>query len=458
MPEQPLGRRPAPRGDTDPRRLAWRVLRAVDAEGSYANLVLSALLRDQALAPRDAALVTELVAGTLRMRGLYDAVLAAAADRPVARLDAPVLDVLRLGTHQLLATRIPAHAAVATSVELTRAVVGHRPTGLVNAVLRAVSGHDRAAWVDRVAPPYDQDPLGHLAVACSHPRWVVEQLHAALDGDLSATEELLGADNEPAPVTLVARPGLAASHELAAPGTRSGRWSPYAVVLAGGDPGRLPAVREARAGVQDEGSQLVAIAAAAAPVGGRDTTWLDLAAGPGGKAALLAAIGAQHGARLTAVERHPHRAGLVVQAVRGLPGTAVVVADATRSPLRDGAFDRVLLDAPCTGLGALRRRPEARWRRSAAELATLTALQRGLFDAALDAVRPGGVVTYAVCSPVLAETRDVVQAVLGAREDVELLDASTVLPQVPDQHGPFVQLWPHRHGTDAMFIAQLRRR
>ena len=443
----------------DPREIAWRVLRAVDEDGAYANLALSRLLTERQLSQRDAALATELSAGTLRMRGLYDAVLAAVADRPVERLEPPVLDVLRLGAHQLLATRVPRHAAVSTSVQLTKRLIGHRATGLVNAVLRRVAGQDQAAWVRQVAPPADQDPLGHLSVALSHPRWVVEQMHAALDGDLEQTAELLAADNVAPLVSLVARPGLATPEELSGPSSRPGRWSPHAVQMVGGDPGRLPAVREGRAGVQDEGSQLVAMATVAAGIRGSDATWLDLTAGPGGKAALLAAMGTTRGARLVATELHPHRARLVAQAVRRVPGTTVLAADATRLPLVAGAFDRVLLDAPCTGLGALRRRPEARWRRTSEELGPMTELQRTLLDAALTAVRPGGIVTYATCSPVRAETREVVQRVSAERTDIETLDASVALPQLSGTlpPGPYVQLWPHRHGTDAMFIAQLRR-
>jgi 16S rRNA (cytosine967-C5)-methyltransferase len=314
--------------------------------------------------------------------------------------------------------------------------------------------------VQLVAPRVERDPLGHLSVALSHPRWVVEQMYAALDGDLEQTRELLAADNLAPRVSLVARPGLATVEELGGPTSRPGRWSPYAVGMGGGDPGGLPAVREGRAGVQDEGSQLVALAAVAAGLEGPDATWLDLTAGPGGKAALLAAIGATRGARLVATEVHPHRARLVSQAVRRVAGTTVLTADATRLPLAAGSFDRVLLDAPCTGLGALRRRPEARWRRTSAELPLLTELQHSLLDAALTAVRPGGVVTYATCSPVPAETREVVQRVSAERDDTELVDASAALPQLSGTlpPGPYVQLWPHRHGTDAMFIAQLRRR
>ncbi len=234
------------------------------------------------------------------------------------------------------------------------------------------------------------------------------------------------------------------------------------MVLDGGDPGAVPAVAEGRAGVQDEGSQLVAVALAAAPLDGPDETWLDLCAGPGGKAALLAALAGQRGARLVANERQPHRAGLVARALGGAEGVlGIVTGDGTAAPFRPGAFDRVLVDAPCTGLGALRRRPEARWRRRPDDLRDLVALQRALVASALDLVRPGGVVVYATCSPVLAETAGVVTAVLEARADVVLEDAGALLPDVPDCAGPLpgtVQLWPHRHATDAMFLALLRRR
>ncbi|MGH3360357.1 MAG: RsmB/NOP family class I SAM-dependent RNA methyltransferase, partial [Nocardioidaceae bacterium] len=207
----------------------------------------------------------------------------------------------------------------------------------------------------------------------------------------------------------------------------------------------------------DEGSQLVAIAAAAGPVDGPDAAWLDLCAGPGGKAAMLAAIGATHSASVTANEVQPHRAQLVRQALRHNENATVVTEDGRHPSWADASFDRVLVDAPCTGLGALRRRPEARWRRTADDVARLTVLQRELLDAAVTSTRPGGLVTYATCSPHLEETVGVVGAVAEGREDVEVVDAAPLLPQLGDAAGPYVQLWPHVHGTDAMFIAVLRR-
>lgn len=464
MAEQPRRRPARPRARVDPARAAaYDVLTTVREQQAYTNLVLPPLLRARGIRDRDAAFATELVSGTVRRQGLYDAVLAANVDRPLADVDPGVLDALRLGTHQLLSMRVPTHAAVGTTVDLVRAKVGHRPSGFVNAVLRKVARHDLDGWVRRVAPDPAADPAGFASVAHAHPRWVVDALAEALGDRAGELDALLAADNEAPRVTLVARPGLVTVEELVKAGGEASTQSPYAVVLPGGDPAAVPAVAEGRAGVQDEGSQLVALALAAAPVDGPDARWLDACAGPGGKAALLGALAGERGARLLASERQPHRAALVRSATAAVGNglVAVVAADGTRPAWAPGTFDRVLVDAPCTGLGALRRRPEARWRKAATDVGDLVPLQEGLLDQALDAVRPGGVVGYVTCSPVLAETAGVVSAVLDRRDDVRLEDAAPLLPGVSDAAGPLpgtVQLWPHRHGTDAMFLAVLRRR
>jgi 16S rRNA (cytosine967-C5)-methyltransferase len=433
-----------------PRLAALDVLRAVREDDAYTNLALPVALERHGLDARDAAFATELASGTIRRQGTYDAVLAACASRPLKKIDPIVLDILRLGTHQLLAMRVPAHAAISTSVDLVRSAGKTSAAGFGNAVLRKVAARDLAGWLAEVAPD--------AATRHSHPAWVVEELRRAV-GD-AELEALLAADNDPPRVTLVARPGRAERAEL--PGEPT-PYSPYGAVLAGGNPSAVPAVAEGRAGVQDEGSQLVALVLSAAEVEGPDRSWLDLCAGPGGKSALLAGLAAERGAGLLAVERQHHRSRLVASALAGADGdgvTGVLTADGTAPPLRPASFDRVLVDAPCTGLGALRRRPEARWRRRPEDLDTLVPLQRLLLAAAIELVRPGGVVVYATCSPVLAETSEVVTATLDARPDVELDDARALLPDVPDCDGPLartVQLWPHRHGTDAMFIALLRR-
>ncbi len=450
---RPQERKPRP----DKARLtAYDALKAVVERDAYANLVLPPLLRERNLSTRDAALATELVYGTLRGQGTYDAILATCVSRPLADVDPNVLTLLRLGAHQLLATRIPVHAAVSATVELARAVAGDSRGTFVNAVLRKVSTHDLDTWIAQVAPDEVADPVGYLAIAHSHPRWIVSALRDALGGKVDQLAELLVADNVRPTVTLVARPGRSELAELEAAGAVRGRFSPYAAVLPDGDPGGVLAVREGRAGVQDEGSQLVALALANAPLEGDDLNWLDLAAGPGGKAALLGAIARTRGARLLAVERQPHRAKLVRDAARST--AMVVTADGTQLPVRAGSFDRVLVDVPCSGLGSLRRRPESRWRRQPGDVPALRPLQRGLLEAALQAVRPGGIVAYVTCSPHLAETHLVVGDARRAHPEVTQVDARELLPGVPDLGaGPHVQLWPHLHGTDAMFLALLRK-
>jgi 16S rRNA (cytosine967-C5)-methyltransferase len=450
-------RRTKPRRRADPARLAaHEVLGSVRADDAYTNLLLPVVLRRHGLSGRDAAFVTELAAGTLRRQGTYDAVLAACVDRPLARVEPRVLDALRLGAHQLLSMRVPPHAAISTTVDLVHATAGRGPGGFTNAVLRKAAQHDLPGWVRRVAPDPSTDPVGFASVAHSHPRWIVEQLAAAVGQE--EVDDLLAADNVAPRVVLVARPGQAEVDEL--PGNQT-RFSPYGVVMDSGDPASVPAVAEGRAGVQDEGSQLVALALSRATVEGRDQLWLDLCAGPGGKAALLAGLASGAGARLLAAELRPHRAALVARALAGADGVlGTVAADGTHPAWPPASVDRVLVDAPCSGLGALRRRPEARWRRTAADLEDLVPLQERLLDSALDSLRPGGVVVYATCSPVLAETAGVVQTVLERRDDVELHDAASLLPEVPDAAGPLagtLQLWPHRHQTDAMFIALLGR-
>ena len=226
--------------------------------------------------------------------------------------------------------------------------------------------------------------------------------------------------------------------------------------------------------MQDAGSQVIALVlAAAAPAPGLRTLrsnlhesperWLDMCAGPGGKASLLGALAAERGAFLLAHERAPHRAALVAKAMRNLTdNTAVVAGDGTRPAWPDESFDRVLVDAPCSGLGALRRRPESRWRRQPSDVAALVPLQKVLLSNAIAATKPGGVVAYATCSPLLAETVEVVESVMADHQDVQLEDAPALAPWLSEANctsmWQALQLWPHVHGTDAMFLAVLRRR
>lgn len=474
------------------RRVAFGVVRSVHAEDAYANLVLPARIRQARLDRRDAGFATELAYGTLRGLGLYDAILTRCVDRPLEKIDPPVLDALRLGAHQLLGMRVPAHAALDATVSLVRAEIGAGASGFVNAVLRRVAERPLEEWLADVAPADGGDAA--LAVRTSHPVWIVRALRQALaahrgtrhiadrDAELAA---LLEADNAPPVVNLVALPVAGGAEALAAAlddGAEPGPLAPDSALHSGGDAGRLPGVREGVLRVQDAGSQLTARALAQAPVPaaeGRAERWLDLCAGPGGKAALLAALAAERGATLVANEVAPHRADLVRQALAAVPADAWTVRTGDGRTIADApeaapAFDRVLVDAPCTGLGALRRRPESRWRRTPADLAELTGLQAELLDAAVSVLAPGGVLAYVTCSPHVAETVVQVQDLVRRHPELELLDARTALdtvalddlrldeaepagaPEPADVVARTAQLWPHRHGTDAMFLALLR--
>ncbi|TWP34897.1 rRNA small subunit methyltransferase B [Leekyejoonella antrihumi] len=463
------------RGSDPARRVAWHVCRRVD-EGAYANLELPKVLKAEGIQGRDAAFATELTYGAIRMRGLYDPMIELAAGRPAHRIDAPILDTLRLGAHQLFGMRVPAHAAASETVGLARDVNGAGAAGLVNAVLRRLSERTREEWTEQLTAGLN--PIEALAIRHSHPAWIVRALRGALLAAGTATREsveddlqaLLEADNAAPHVSLVARPGLCTVDELVGVGASRSVLSPVGAVLPSGDPGAIRAVRETRAAVQDEGSQLVALALAGAsmPGGDRHEEWLDLCAGPGGKAALLATLAARQDAVLFANEVSNHRTQLVRKTLAAVldAGIEVMVGSGDGRDLggeEPDTYDRVLVDAPCTGLGALRRRPEARWRRTAGDVPTLATLQRDLLTSAIDTARPGGLIGYATCSPHVAETTQVVDEVLGRRADVIREDArplfrDTAGRQVTDLGaGPTVQLWPHLHGTDAMFFALLRK-
>lgn len=497
---------------TSARRVAFDVLRAVQVDDAYANLLLPTRIRRAGLTARDAAFATELTYGTIRMLGRYDAIVALASGRRIDAVESDVLDVMRLGAHQLLGTRTPIHAAVSATVELAREVGAHRATGFVNAVLRKVGARTDDEWDALITEGRGGDAL--LAARWSHPVWVVSALRDALAAERSRDEiaALLAADNAAPRVQLAALPGVATDQDIAEASQRAAApdapdvtaapetsrsadaapadpgaevdvdtevappvgddhvpdppVSPVGIRGISGDPARVPGVAAGRLRVQDEGSQLAALALSRSSEVRAGERWLDLCAGPGGKAALLAAEAARTGATLVANELVPARAGLVRKALEGFDDTVTVVQGDGRRYGRDGAgvtFDRVLLDAPCTGLGALRRRPEARWRKQPEDVPELAALQTELLDAAVRVLAPGGTLAYVTCSPHLAETRGQVDALMARHGGVlEQVDTAGVVrsiaardPQVAD--GDTVQLWPHRIGTDAMFIALFRR-
>lgn len=446
---------------TSSRTIALELLFAVEFDDAYANLLLPKLLTASRLDERDAALAQELSFGSLRWQLFYDRVIEECAKRYADEIDLKALIVLRLGVHQLLGMRTPAHAALDETVELAKQFVSRGAAGFVNGVLRRVSERTRDEWLAVVLQGLE-NPAERLAVEFSHPIWVVKALQQALalDGRESELQDLLLADNIAPLVSLVALPGLAKKSDFE--DLPVGPASPIGAQLDSGDPNNLVAFREGRIRVQDQGSQLAALALVEAKAISTGEKWLDLCAGPGGKAALLAAEAKVNSAQLTCNEIAPHRAKLVKQALDVVDRKIQVTVEDGRTYANNhqAEFDRILLDAPCTGLGALRRRPESRWRKAQADVAELSHLQEQLLQSAWDCLKPGGVLAYVTCSPHLAETNAIVDWAKKKLTGLELLDANAVLAGLnPNLHlnrnRKTAQLWPHIHQTDAMFIALL---
>ena len=453
------------RGTVQPaRQIALDILIAVRESDAYANLLLPVRLERARLSEADAGLCTELTYGTLRLRGYYDRVIELAARRPAADIDPRILDVLRLACHQLLSMRVAQHAAVDEAVSLAGTVGSNSATGFVNGVLRTITRTPADEWRERVLAA-TKTPDERLAAEYSHPEWVIRAFRQALVTEEREIEleTLLAADNVAPRVSLTALPGKSTVEELAA---YASPFSPVGATIDRGDPSRLDAVRHGTARVQDEGSQLAALALSRARPIEPGERWLDLCAGPGGKAALLAAEAALGGATLVANELIPARAQLVRNALAVFsPAPEVLELDGTAmGEAYPEAFDRILLDAPCTGLGALRRRPEARWRKQPRDVADLAELQFALLKSAVAALKPGGVLAYVTCSPHLGETRVAIQsAVRKLGDSVSLINTQEVLAAVTLEPldlpaAEHVQLWPHRHGTDAMFIQLIEKR
>ena len=427
------------------RLLVFDLLTEVNRSDGYSNLLLPQALTASKFDDRDKAFATELLYGTLRMQGRHDWILAQVSNRPWDQVDPGVIDVGRMALQQIHEMRVPDHAAVSASVDIARKRLGEAQGSFLNALLRAVLKKSLEEWL---APLADiKDPIERLSIQYSHPQWIVSAYFDLLKNEADVTAALV-ANNIPAQPTLVSWPGRSTQAELVELGGVPTQYSPYGVRLSG-SPGALPAIRERRAGVQDEGSQLVAEVFAKAAAG---TQWLDLCAGPGGKAALLSSIARTRGVTFTANEFSAPRAELVKQVVHG---DRVLVSDGREINSLGEKFDAILIDAPCTGLGALRRRPEVRWRRTLQDLRALTQLQRELIDSAIEALNPGGVLGYATCSPHLAETSIQIADIKRKHTELNQIDVGPFLPEKMEgaNRDGAMSLWTHKHGTDAMYLA-----
>lgn len=437
------------------REVAFDVAVAVERDGAYANLALPVALGRSDIDERDRGFVTELVYGSLRAQGELDAVIQEATHRDSSSLEPEVRVLLRLGVYQLLRMRVETHAAVNESVRLAKNQGLHRVAGLVNAVLRAVSAQPAEYW-ERV--------IGQSTESLhSHPSWIAAQLESALAECEGAGElkEALDSHNQAPLVTLCHLPGFSEPGEASATD-----YSPIGSSVQGGDPGRVQGVTQKFIRVQDEGSQLAALLLTrVSPLAPAERIW-DMCAGPGGKTAVLGAEACIVGASVLASEISEHRSSLVEDSTSAITdrlptAISVEVGDSRRS--RAERFSRILLDAPCSGLGALRRRPEARWVKTPGSIPALRELQEALLRNGLTSLATGGFLAYVTCSPVVEETTEVIDRVVSGDERLTLLDTPAVLEEIVTspisghRRGTAVQLWTHRHGTDAMFIQLIQR-
>jgi len=432
------------------RLLVFDILTEVNRRGGYSNLLLPQALSASDFEVRDRGFATELLYGTLRMQGRHDYILRQIVDRPWNEIDEGIVDVMRLGVHQLHEMRVATHAAVSATVELARKVLGESKASFVNALLRKVSAQTLDEWMEPVLQM--SDPVTRLSTLYSHPEWIVSAYFDLLK-DFDRVELELQSNNVPALPTLVAWPGSSTQAELVELGAHATEYSPHGARLAG-SPGALEIIRHRRAGVQDEGSQLVAEVFAQATE--KSHSILDICAGPGGKAALLSHIAETTNREFVANEISEPRAKLVKAVVGKYP---VWVGDAREIASHGQMFDAVLADVPCTGLGALRRRPEVRWRRTVQDLRELTQLQLEISQAAVSVISVGGIYGYATCSPHFAETLGQVKMILKQNPELEQIDVAPFLPSnlqgaIRDKS---MALWTSQHGTDSMFLALFRK-
>ena len=432
------------------RVLVYDILSEVNRRGGYSNLLLPQALSASDFETRDKGFATELLYGTLRMQGRHDFILQQVFDRPNSEVDTGIVDICRLGVHQLFEMRVATHAAVSATVELARKVIGESKASYVNAILRKVSAKSLEEWLSPLEEI--QDPVVKLSILHSHPEWIVSAYYDLLK-DFALVEAELVANNMPASPTLVSWPGESTQEELVELGAVATRFSPYGARFEG-SPGSLELVRHRKAGVQDEGSQLVADIFM--KFAGSAENILDLCAGPGGKAALISHLARAQGKNFFANEISEPRAALVKKVVGSFP---VIVGDGRDIASQPERFDAILADVPCTGLGALRRRPEVRWRRTLQDLRALTELQRELSDAAISVLNVGGIFGYATCSPHFAETSAQVQQILKLHPELEQLEISQHLPEglLDATRGLNLSLWTGRHETDSMFLAIFRK-
>jgi 16S rRNA (cytosine967-C5)-methyltransferase len=450
----------APRQPDTPRKAAWKILLQWEEGRDAVEPIREGVLRKLRMDRRDSGLVTELTQGTLRHLLFIDHTLKSHLDRPDRALPGPVFMAMRIGAYQLIYLHnIPAHAAVDQSVQLVK---GSRYKGfapLVNAVLRKVADKGSAA-----APVFEDDPIGHMELATSTPRWLVEKL--ATQEGAGEARNILQAMNRTPPLTLrvntlrTTREKLVAEFDEAGIAVTPGGLSPFAIKVED----RMPPTELVPFGagmctVQDEGAQLIAPLLDPQP----GHIVLDACAAPGGKTGHLTQLLAGKG-KVVAADRGAGRVRLIVETVRRmrLPAVSIVIADLSEKgiPFSKGCFDRVLLDAPCSGTGVLMRHPEGKWKKDPDTIREMTKVQGDLLEAAVARLKTGGRLLYTTCSLLNEENEEVVDKYLAEHNDVRLMDMRELFPAMPQEiftNRGELRLWPHVHRCDGFYAALLEK-
>lgn len=442
----------------DAREASLLALQRVE-EGAFVNLALAEVLSAATMDPRDKGLAAEITYGVTSYRLTLDWMISQVSGRPVEKLDSLILHLLRIGFYQLFyLDRVPAPAAVHATVELVKRGKKRGLAPFVNGVLRgALRKKDTLPW-----PKREQDEAGFLALRYAHPRWLVQRWLARYG--FEETEALLAANNRPAPLTVRAntlrtdRDGLLAS--LAAEGIEAAPIAdvPDGVLLKSS--GRLTEIAAYQQGLfQVQGESAMLTSRILAPLPGENV--LDGCSAPGGKTTHLAQLMDNRGTIL-ALDIYPHRLELVTANCRrlGVDNVRTRCLDAREiTPEKIGLFDRVMLDVPCSGFGVIRRKPDLKWRRREEDIAELARTQKGMIDAAVSVLKPGGALLYSTCTNEPEETDDVVSHALQEHKNLSAGDVSAALPpQWRTDIGNFgIHLLPHRHEVDGFFISLLHR-
>lgn len=445
--------------EISPRNLALEILNRIESTDAFADILLEESFRKHPLKDADKGLLTELVYGVLRWRDAIDWIIALFSSIKPGRMEREILNILRLGAYQLLfLERIPVSAAVNESVKLAK-VRGQRQGGFVNAVLRAI---DRGRK-DITYPDVSKDPVRHISIRYSHPEWLVRRFveELGIDGAI----RLCQASNEPPPITIrvnsmcVSREGLLLRLRDEGYDAAFTPFSPAGLTLKGaGDVTKVAGFAEGLWTIQDEASQLISFILDPRP----GEKVLDACAAPGGKATHIAELMADHG-EIIAMDKNRQGVGKIKGNLNrlGLKSVKTMVSDASK-PLefKEGEFDRILLDAPCSGTGVLRRHPEGKWRKREEDILELSKRQGRLVENLSRYLRPGGIMVYSVCSVMKEEGEGVVESFLSNHPEFKLEPAVPATGETGTKlvcNKGFFKVYSHMHGMDGFFAARLRK-